>query len=83
MQYPLECANCGRSTQTVETCTNLEYTCPWCYRTTIFNVHPGTGIKATLARDRDRSPDTLSGEARRRAFSKLMRDNKGVDARKC
>jgi hypothetical protein len=80
VQHPVECANCGRSTQTVETCCNLEYKCPWCYKTTIFNTFNGI-LKGVLARDP--SPETLTGEAKHDAFAKMMRQNRGIDTDRC
>lgn len=80
MQHPAECAQCGRSTMTVEACTNLEYKCPWCYKVTIFNTYKGV-LKGILARDP--SPDTLTGEARKDAFAKMMRTNHYVDRHRC
>lgn len=80
MQHRLPCAECNRSTMVAEAAAELEYTCPWCLRVTIFNVRNGQMFRRLA---RDTSPENLQGPAKREAFERMMRNNRGVDGDVC
>lgn len=80
MQHRLHCANCGRATMAAEAVIELELTCPWCLRVTIFNITNGQLTKRLM---RGASPENLSGPAEHDAFERMMRQNRGVDTDKC
>ena len=80
LQHRLPCANCNRATMAAEAVTELEYSCPWCLRMTVFNVRGGEMFRRLA---RDTSPENLQGPAKRDAFERMMKNNRGVDGHKC
>lgn len=80
MQHALACKHCGKSTMSAEAVTDLEYTCPWCRRVTVFDLRQGS-MKATLTRGD--SPEQFRGERKTEAFDRMMRTNRGIDGTRC